>query len=83
MVLASGAGGTRIVSGTFSVSHRPAGQVVFARRFARTYAVSGKSLVPYRQRSAKISSAVSTALREDELVVGDAGTERCGYGDLQ
>ena len=33
----------RIVSGTFSVSHRPVGQVIFARRLARTYAVSGKS----------------------------------------
>ena len=43
MALASGAGGMRIVSGTFSVSHRPVGQVIFARRLARTYAVSGKS----------------------------------------
>ena len=38
-----GQGGMRIVSGTFSVSHRPVGQVIFARRLARTYAVSGKS----------------------------------------
>ena len=43
MALASGAGGMRIVSGTFSVSHRPVGQLIFARRLARTYAVSGKS----------------------------------------
>src|SRR3982074_2393769 len=43
MALASGAGGMRIVSGTFSMSHRPVGQVIFARRLARTYAVSGKS----------------------------------------
>jgi hypothetical protein len=33
----------RIVSGTFSVSDRPVGQVIFVRRLARTYAVSGKS----------------------------------------
>jgi len=33
----------RIASGTFSVSHRPVGQVIFARQLARTYAVSGKS----------------------------------------
>jgi hypothetical protein len=33
----------RIVSGTFSVYHRPVGQVIFARRLIRTYAVSGKS----------------------------------------
>ena len=32
----------------------------------------------------KISSAVSTSLREHELAVGYAGSaERCGYGDLQ
>ena len=43
MALASGAGGMQIVSGTFSVSHRPVGQLIFARRLARTYAVSGKS----------------------------------------
>jgi hypothetical protein len=43
MALASGAGGMRVVSGTFSVSHRPVGQVIFARRLARTYAVSAKS----------------------------------------
>ena len=39
----SGAGGMRIVFGIFSVSHRPVGQVIFARRLARTCAVSEKS----------------------------------------
>jgi hypothetical protein len=39
MALASGAGRMRIVSGTFSVSHRPVGQVIFARQLARTYVV--------------------------------------------
>ena len=43
MALASGAGGMRIVSGIFSVSHRTVGQVIFARRLTRTCAVSGKS----------------------------------------
>jgi hypothetical protein len=43
MALASGAGGMRIVFGTFSMSHLPVGQVIFARPLARTYLVSGKS----------------------------------------
>ena len=46
MALASGAGGMQIVSGTFSVSHRPVGQLIFARRLARTYAVSGPATYP-------------------------------------
>ena len=83
MALASGEEGKRIVSETFSVSHRPVGQVIFAKRLARTNAVSGKSLVPYRQCSAcrnfllsmlPVRSIVDTAICAKPLA-------RWTYGD--
>ena len=68
MALASEAGGMRIVSGTLSMSHRPVGQVIFARRIARTCAVSGKS--PTRNLRLGIWKRALVCSRQSRIISG-------------